>query len=81
MPQRSYRVDSRRLPRRRVPLQNSATGTFDIRLLAAHSRASAAYGLLKQHKMAEAIAQAQSAVKLAPDSTEAHAALGQGVPC
>jgi len=52
-------------------------GTFDVPLLAAYSRAGAAYGLLQQHKIAEAMAQAQSAVKLAPDSAEVHAALAQ----
>ncbi|MBV8866238.1 MAG: phospholipid carrier-dependent glycosyltransferase [Acidobacteriaceae bacterium] len=52
-------------------------GTFDVPLLAAYSRAGAAYGLLQQHKIIEAMAQAQSAVKLAPDSPEVHAALAQ----
>jgi 4-amino-4-deoxy-L-arabinose transferase-like glycosyltransferase len=52
-------------------------GTFDVPLLAAHSRAGAAYALLGQHKMAEAIAESQSAVKLAPDSAEVQAVLGQ----
>jgi hypothetical protein len=52
-------------------------GTFELPLLAAHSRASTAYALLRQGKAAEAIAEAQSAVRLAPDSAEVHAALGQ----
>jgi hypothetical protein len=52
-------------------------GTFDVPLLAAHSRGAAAYGLLRQGKTAEAIAEAQSALTLAPDSAEVHAALGQ----
>jgi len=52
-------------------------GTFDVPLLAAHSRVQAAYGLLQANKIGEAIAEAQSAVKLAPDSAEINAALAQ----
>jgi 4-amino-4-deoxy-L-arabinose transferase-like glycosyltransferase len=52
-------------------------GTFEVPLLAALSRARAAYGYLRQQKMAEAIAEAQSAVKPAPDSAEVQAALAQ----
>ena len=43
-------------------------GTFDVPLLAAHSRAAAAYGLLQRHQVAEAIAESGIAAKLAPDS-------------
>lgn len=53
------------------------SGTFDVPLLAAHSRVQAAYGLLQEHKMGEAIAEAQSAVRLAPDSAKINAALAQ----
>jgi len=52
-------------------------GTFDLPLLAAYSQADAAYGLLQQHKMAEAIAEARSAARLAPDSAEINAALAR----
>ncbi len=52
-------------------------GTFDVPLLAAYSRTGSAYGLLREQKMAEAVAEAQSAVTLAPDSAEVHAALAQ----
>jgi 4-amino-4-deoxy-L-arabinose transferase-like glycosyltransferase len=52
-------------------------GTFDLPLLAAQTQARAAFGLLQQGRVPEAIAQAQDAVRLAPDSAEIHAALGQ----
>lgn len=52
-------------------------GTFDVPLLAAYSKEGEAYGLLKQHKIAEAVAEAQSAATLAPGSAEIHVALAQ----
>jgi len=52
-------------------------GTFDVPLLAAFSHAAGAYGLLGQRKVAEAIAEAQTAVNQAPNSAEIHAILGQ----
>ncbi len=54
-------------------------GTFDVPLLAAYSEEGEAYGLLRQHKISEAVAKAQSAVKLAPDSAEIQAALAQAL--
>jgi hypothetical protein len=52
-------------------------GTFNVPLLAAQSRAGAAYGLLQQHRIAEAVAESQAAVKLAPNSAEIQAARAQ----
>jgi tetratricopeptide (TPR) repeat protein len=52
-------------------------GLFNVPLLAAHSRASAAYGLLQQGKVAEALALCQAAVTLAPNSAEIHAIRAQ----
>jgi hypothetical protein len=52
-------------------------GTFNVPLLAAHSRAAAAYGLLQRHQVAEAIAESEIAAKLAPDSAEIHAVRAQ----
>ncbi len=52
-------------------------GTFEVPLLAAQSRVTTAYGLLQRHKIDDAVAEAQSAVKLAPDSAEVHGALAR----
>lgn len=52
-------------------------GTFDVPLLAAYSQVGAAYRLLQQRKVAEAIAMSQTAVKLAPNSADVHAMVGQ----
>jgi tetratricopeptide (TPR) repeat protein len=52
-------------------------GTFEVPLLAAYSHASAAYGLLGQRKVAEAMAEAQAAVNQAPNSADMHATLGR----
>jgi len=52
-------------------------GSFDVPLLAAQSRATAAIGLIRQHRFSEAVALAQDAVQLAPDSAEVNAVLGQ----
>jgi hypothetical protein len=54
-------------------------GSFDVPLLAAQSRATAAFGLIRQHRFSEAVALAQDAVKLAPDSAEVNAVLGQAL--
>jgi tetratricopeptide (TPR) repeat protein len=51
-------------------------GSFDVPLLAAQSKATAAGGLLRQHRFPEAVALAQDAVQLAPDSAEVNAVLG-----
>ncbi len=52
-------------------------GTFDVPLLAAQSNASAAVGLLRQRRLPEALALAQNAAQLAPDSAEVNAVLGE----
>jgi tetratricopeptide (TPR) repeat protein len=54
-------------------------GSFDLPLLAAQSRATAAIGLIRQHRFSEAVALAQDAVQLAPDSAEVNAVLGQAL--
>src|SRR5262245_52649584 len=51
------------------------SGTFDVPLLAAHSRSGVALSLLGQHRVVEAIAEAQGAGKQAPDSAEINAIL------
>jgi Dolichyl-phosphate-mannose-protein mannosyltransferase/Tetratricopeptide repeat len=53
------------------------SGTFDVPLLAAHSHAGVALSLLGQHRVPEAITEAQRAVKQAPDSAEINAILGR----
>jgi hypothetical protein len=52
-------------------------GTFDVPLLAGETNAAAATGLLRQHRLPEALALAQTAVQEAPDSADIHAVLGQ----
>jgi hypothetical protein len=52
-------------------------GTFDVPLLAAQMNATAAIGMLRQHRFAEAAALAQTAALQAPDSAEVNLALGQ----
>jgi tetratricopeptide (TPR) repeat protein len=52
-------------------------GTFHVPLAAAYSEITAANLLLKNHKMPEAVAQAEAAAQLAPDSADIQAALGQ----
>ncbi len=54
-------------------------GSFDLPLLAAQSNAYAATNLLRQHRIPEAVALAQTAVQQAPDSAEVNAALGQAL--
>lgn len=54
-------------------------GSFDVPLLAAQSRATTAMGLIRQHRFSEAVALAQEAVQLAPDSAEVNAVLGQAL--
>jgi len=54
-------------------------GSFDVPLLAAQSRATAATGLLYQRRLPEAVALAQGAVELAPDSAEVNAVLGEAL--
>jgi Dolichyl-phosphate-mannose-protein mannosyltransferase len=54
-------------------------GSFDVPLLAAQSKATSAGGLLRQHRFPEAVALAQDAVQLAPDSAEVNAVLGQAL--
>jgi hypothetical protein len=55
-------------------------GTFDVPLLAAQTNAMAASNLLvRQHRAAEAVVLAQTAVKQAPDSAEVTAILGQAL--
>jgi 4-amino-4-deoxy-L-arabinose transferase-like glycosyltransferase len=52
-------------------------GTFNVPLLAAYSHSAAADRLAAKHQMPEAIAEAQEAVRLAPDSADIQAALGR----
>jgi hypothetical protein len=52
-------------------------GTFNVPLLAAYSHSAAATRLAAKHQMPEAVAEAQEAVKLAPDSADIQAALGR----
>jgi tetratricopeptide (TPR) repeat protein len=52
-------------------------GTFNVPLVAAYSHSAAAARLAAKHQMAEAIAEAQEAVKLAPDSADIQASLGR----
>jgi Dolichyl-phosphate-mannose-protein mannosyltransferase len=54
-------------------------GTFDVPLLAARTDASAATALLRQHRVAEALALAQHAAQEAPDSAEVHDVLAQAL--
>ena len=66
----------------RLPIGNIIlvyNGTFDVPLLAAQSNAYAANQLLRQHRVPEALALAQTAVQQAPDSAEVNAALGQAL--
>lgn len=51
-------------------------GTFDVSQLAARSDAANSFTLLRQRRVPEALALAQQAVQLAPDSAAANAALG-----
>jgi 4-amino-4-deoxy-L-arabinose transferase-like glycosyltransferase len=51
-------------------------GTFDVSDLAGETNALGAYGLLRQGRVPEALALAQTAVQQAPGSAEAQAALG-----
>ena len=51
-------------------------GTFDVPLLSAYSHSFTARKLVDEGKMAEALAEAQEAVKLAPDSANIEAELG-----
>ena len=51
-------------------------GTFDVPLLSAYSHSFTARRLVDEGKMAEALAEAQEAVKLAPDSANIQAELG-----
>jgi hypothetical protein len=51
-------------------------GTFAVPLLAAYSRSLTAKALQSQGRMAEAVAQAQEAARLAPDSASMQAGLG-----
>lgn len=51
-------------------------GTFDVPLLSAYSHSFTARRLADEGKMTEAVAEAQEAVKLAPDSANIEAELG-----
>jgi hypothetical protein len=51
-------------------------GTFDVHLLAAYSHSVAANRLTNQGRMTEALAEAQEAARLAPDSASMQAGLG-----
>ncbi len=51
-------------------------GTFDVHLLAAYSHSIVANRLANQGRMAEALAEAQEAARLAPDSASMQAGLG-----
>ena len=51
-------------------------GTFDVHLLAAYSHSVAATRLANRGRMAEALAEAQEAARLAPDSASMQAGLG-----
>jgi len=52
-------------------------GTFDVPLLAAETDSLAASNLLRSHRVPEALARAQHAVALAPDSADANSVLAQ----
>jgi 4-amino-4-deoxy-L-arabinose transferase-like glycosyltransferase len=52
-------------------------GTFNVPLAAAYSHSAAAAQLAAKHQMPEAIAEAQEAVRLAPNSADIQAALGR----
>ena len=52
-------------------------GTFDVPLLAGETNAAAAFGLLRQHRLPEALTLAQTALQQAPNSADVHAVLGQ----
>ena len=52
-------------------------GTFDVPLLAAETNATAAVQLLRQHRVAEALALAQTAAQQAPNAADVNAVLGQ----
>jgi 4-amino-4-deoxy-L-arabinose transferase-like glycosyltransferase len=52
-------------------------GTFDVPLLAAESNAAAAIGLLRQGRISEALALAQTAAQQAPDAADVNFVLGQ----
>jgi hypothetical protein len=52
-------------------------GTFNVTLLAAESNAAAAIGLLRQGRLPEALALAQTAARQAPDAADVNFALGQ----
>ena len=52
-------------------------GTFNVPLLAAESNAAAATGLLRQGRLQEALALAQTAVQQAPDHADINFVLGQ----
>jgi hypothetical protein len=54
-------------------------GTFDVSLLAALNDAAKASGLLRQHRIPEALALAQSAAQLAPDSARVMNVLAQAL--
>jgi 4-amino-4-deoxy-L-arabinose transferase-like glycosyltransferase len=52
-------------------------GTFNVPLLAAETNSLAALGLLREHRLPEALALSQAAAQQAPDSADVNAALGQ----
>ena len=52
-------------------------GTFNVPLLAAESNATAAIGLLRQGRLPEALALAQTAAQQAPDAADVNFILGQ----
>ncbi len=52
-------------------------GTFNVPLLAAESNAAAATGLLRQGRLPEALALAQTAAQQAPDAADVNFVLGQ----
>jgi hypothetical protein len=54
-------------------------GTFDVSLLAALTDAAKATSLLRQHQISEALALAQTAAQLAPDSAKANRVLGNAL--
>ena len=52
-------------------------GTFNVALLAAETKATAALQLLREHRLPEALALAQAAAQQAPDAADVNAVLGQ----
>jgi tetratricopeptide (TPR) repeat protein len=52
-------------------------GSFDISQLAGQNDAANAFTLLRQHRIPEALAAAQTAVQLAPDNARVNATLGR----